>query len=223
MRNDQHLAYKLRRQGKSYKQIKKELGIASSTLSNWFAQLEWSQAIKTDLTRRAAYIATKRLRKSIQERKVIWERNREEARQAARRAFATLIKNPLFIAGIMLYWGEGDNKIENGLVRLSNTNQHMIRVYTRFLLEICAVPPEKLRVGMILYPDLKEAACRNVWSEATGLPKEQFHKTQYIQGRHPSKRLSHGICMISTSNRLLKEKIVVWIDLLQKMYPSPAS
>jgi len=213
---------RLRQQGKSYKQIRKELGIATSTLSSWFSGLPWSKTIKTDLTKRASYVATKRLRKSIHARKVVWEQSREKARQEARNDFPKLLGNPLFVAGIMLYWGEGDSKVENGLVRLSNTNPHMIRVFTRFLLEICMVPKRKLRVGMILYPDLKEDACLTMWSAITNIPKEQFHKTQFIQGRHPSKRLSHGICMISVSSRLQKEKIVEWIDQLQKLYPAQA-
>lgn len=218
MRNDKHLAIELRKKGKSYKQIEKELGIARSTLSGWFSDFHWSQVIKKDLTRKANYINHHRFRQWIKVRTEMWERWREEARVQARKEFKNLKDNPLFIAGIMLYWGEGDNQVGNGLVRLSNTNANMMRVYTRFLREICGVLPEKIRGEMILYPDLNENFCKIYWSSATLIPSHQFYKTQYIKGRHPTKRLAYGILIASFSSRQLKEKIFVWIDLFQKGY-----
>lgn len=218
MRNDKHLAMKLRKQGMSYKKIEKELGIARSTLSGWFSELEWSRDIKQDLTRRAYYITHNKFRQYVKNRQKLWELWREEAREEARRNFPELVKNPLFVAGIMLYWGEGDSKIENADVRLGNTDPKMMHLYTKFLLEICGAPFEKLRGAMILYPDLNEEVCQDFWSNATTLPKEQFTKTQFIAGRHPTKRLSHGICQVRYGSRQLKEKIFVWIDLFHKHY-----
>jgi hypothetical protein len=78
------------------------------------------------------------------------------------------------------------------------------------------VPKENLRATLILYPDLSEERCINFWARIIGIPKSQFYKTQFIKGRHPTKRLAHGICMIMCGNRQLKEKIMVWIDLLSK-------
>lgn len=62
MRNDRHLAIKLRKKGASYNKIRKELGIPKSTMNYWFRNLRWSQQIKKELTRKALYIAKKRLR-----------------------------------------------------------------------------------------------------------------------------------------------------------------
>lgn len=215
MRNDKHIATKLRRQGKSYNNISKELGVPMSTLSNWFSDVGWSKSIKIDLTKKANYIARKRLRTYNKKQKIFWEAWREQARQQARDTFSKLKSNPLFISGIMLYWAEGDNKPRNPF-RLSNTDPRMIKLYVKFLIESLNVPKENIRLGLILYPDLIEDKCINFWSENTNIHKSQFYKTQFIQGRHPTKRLSYGICMVTCGNRQLKEKALLWIDLLSK-------
>lgn len=215
MRNDKHIATKLRRRGKSYSKISKELGVPKSTLSDWFSDIDWSKSIKADLTKKANYIARKRLRAYNKKQKIFWEAWREQARQQARDNFSKLKSNPLFISGIMIYWGEGDSKPENPF-RLSNTDPRMIKLYVKFLIESLNVSRENIRLGLILYPDLVEDRCIDFWSENTGINKSQFYKTQFIRGRHPTKRLSHGICMVTCGNRQLKEKALIWIDLLSK-------
>lgn len=218
MRNDKHITIKLRKQGKSYSRISKEIGIPKSTLSDWFSNKKWSQVIKKELTRKANYIARKRLRLINKALREEWEKWREKARKEARREFVRLQRNPLFIAGIMLYWGEGDSKIENSAVRLSNTNPDLIKIFSLFLQKVCRVQKERMRVAIILYPDLNEKKCKHFWSMATGISENQFTKTQFIKGKHPTKRLSHGICIINVSSRELKEKVFVWINLFHTTY-----
>jgi len=215
MRNDKHIALKLRKEGKSYKKISAELDIPKSTLSEWFSGKSWSTEIKNELARKANFISGKRLDRYNIERKVLREKQREKARQDAKKEFIELSTNPLFIAGIMLYWGEGDSKLENGLVRLSNTNPNIMRIFTLFLIKICKIPTERIKSWVLLYHDLNEKKCLEFWSNATGLQLSQFTKPTYIQGRHPTKRLSYGICQVTCTNRLAKEKIAVWIDLFQ--------
>ena len=215
MRNDKHLAIELRRRGKSYNKISKELGIAKSTLSGWFSKLDWSDILKQELARKANFVARKRLRLVNKQRREMWELWRQEHRDDATRQFPILKNNSLFLAGLMLYWGEGDSVMKNCFVRLANTHPDMVTIFTSFLRNICFVPDEKIKVQLILYPDLKENVCRNIWMKATNLPRGQFIKTQYIKGRHPTKRLSYGICSVYVSSRGLKEKIFTWLKLYQ--------
>src|SRR3989344_43603 len=114
MRDDKHIAIKLRKEGKSYNKISKELNIAKSTLSGWFSGLDWSDIIKQELARKANYVARKRLRLVNKQRREMWERWRQEHRDKAAYQFPLLKKNPLFLAGLMLYWGEGDSLMKNG-------------------------------------------------------------------------------------------------------------
>jgi len=217
MRNDQHLAIKLRKKGISYSKISKELGIPKSTLCCWFRDLDWSKEIKEKLNERNIRKSRKRMRIISKVNKLRWKKWRESYQKEAKKEYNYFRKNSLFISGLNLYWGEGDNKLENGIVRLSNTDPRMIRIFCNFLSAI-RVPKNKIRVSLILYPDLLDNKCKIFWSKASKIPLCQFYKTQFIKGRHPTKRLEHGICIIQMNSRGLKEKIFVWTELFYQEY-----
>jgi hypothetical protein len=212
MRGDKAIAINLRLQSKSYNEISGLLKVSKSTLSGWFRENPRSVKIRKALTLQSNQERGKALGLFNALR---WQKWREEARIEARKEFQKLADNPLFIAGLMLYWGEGDSKPQNA-VKLTNTNAQMIALYIKFLLHAMKVPKEKIKAAIILYPDLIEQDCLAFWAKTTGLPLRQFHKTQVIQGRHKTNRLQNGICMITFSSRQLKEKMLVWIDLLSK-------
>jgi len=214
MRNDKHLAEKLRRKGNSYNKISKDLNIPKSTLVCWFSKLNWSLEIKKELERKAAYNSRRRLIKYVREKQKEWEKWRESFREDARNKFPNFINNPLFVTGLNLYWGEGDSKLENGIVRLVNTDCRMVSLFVKFLKNFCEIPQEKILAAMTLYPDLNEEKCKNFWSESIGIPVQQFRKTQFIKGKHPTKKVRNGMCTVFIHSRGLKEKIHTWINLL---------
>lgn len=216
MRNDRHLAIKLRKKNKSYNEISQTLNIPKSTLAYWFRNAYWSRKIKKNLIKEAQRKAKRQLRLMVKARKKFWEKCHQSYREQAAKEFPILKQNPLLLAGLMLYWGEGDSKIENGKVRLSNIDPVMIRLFVSFLYSICKIPREKIKIFIILYPDLDEQICKKYWNRISKIPLSQFEKVQFIQGRHPTKRLSHGICSVGVSSRELKEKIFVWLKLYQK-------
>ncbi len=94
----------------------------------------------------------------------------------------------------------------------------MIVVFIRFLKETLAVSSDKIRIGVILYPDLNEEKCLDFWQKRTKIPNHQFHKTQFIPGRHPTKRSEWGICMVSVCDRMVKEKVGTWIKIMGDKY-----
>jgi len=216
MRTDKELAIKLRERKKSYNFISNKLNIPKSTLHGWFKKLKWSDKIKKELIKKNKIATLKNLRAMAVTNKARWEQWREQYRIEAKKEFSKLKSEPLFISGLMLYWGEGDSRIENGCVRLSNTHAKMIEIFNLFLQKICKIPLKKIRLYMILYPDLNESICKEFWSKHCHIPKNQFIKTQYIKGKHPTKRLANGICMIHVSSRGLKEKIFTWLNLYQE-------
>lgn len=215
MRYNKNAAIKLRRQGKSYNEIYKLLRIPKSTLSYWFKNDKKSQKIKLTLSGKSNKLVAERIKKFVRNNKKRWEKIRADAREEARKEFKFLSQNPLFTAGVMLYWAEGDSVLKNPL-RFTNTNASMIALYVKFLIKVCGVPKEDLRANIILYKDLDERYNINFWSRASTIPKIQFYKTQYIKGKHKTKRLTNGICMIICNKRIRKEKMMVWIDLLSK-------
>ncbi|OHB21766.1 MAG: hypothetical protein A3J67_06695 [Parcubacteria group bacterium RIFCSPHIGHO2_02_FULL_48_10b] len=94
----------------------------------------------------------------------------------------------------------------------------MIRLYSIFLKKVLNIPLEKIKIGLILYPDLSDEQCKRFWKEIVRLPENNFMKTQYIRSRHPTKRLSWGICMVVVNNLEQKVKMLTWIDLFSRKF-----
>jgi hypothetical protein len=213
MRNDKLQAIDLRKSGKSYSQISDELKVSKSTLSGWFGKEDWSDTIKLKLSKSIQEKHTARLIDLNQIRGENLERVYSDARVEAQSEFERLKYNPIFISGIMLYWGEGD-KVNKNAVKFTNTDPKMIQLYVFFLSKICNIPEEKIKAQVIIYPDLDNDTCKSYWAENSNLPLSNFTKTSVIEGRHKTNRLSNGICMVIVSSSYFKVKILEWIKLL---------
>jgi len=220
MRKDKEKAFELRRQNKSYKTISRELGIPLGTLAGWFRHELWSQDIRDKLGQEASLAFPEKLKRIVAANKKRWADLHETYREEASNEFETLKNDPLFIVGLMLYWGEGDKKLENSQVALSNSDPHLIRLFYLFLTKTMHISPERITVRLLLYPDLIERVQKNLWSKATKISLAQFRSSTTIQGRHPTKRNSYGVCFMRVNSRQLKEKIMKWLDLSQQYFYS---
>jgi len=217
MRKDKVKAYELRRKEKSYSEISRTLKIAKSTLAGWFKDEEWSQSIRDKLGTLQSLAYPKKLAAIRKANKERWAKTHQNYRDAGEKKFESLKDNPLFLAGIMLYWGEGEKSPKMSRVKLANTDPAMIRLFYLFLKDALKVPADRIFIWLLLYPDLNDDMQKRFWSKATGVPLSQFKGSIYIKGRHPTKRLSYGVCNIYVQGRELKEKILTWIILYQKL------
>lgn len=217
MRKDKIKAYELRRQEKSYKEISKSLGIPLGTLTYWFKNEEWSKEIRNKLGTLQSLSYPKKLAAIQKANKDRWAKTYQSYRDTAESEFTGLKDNPLFLACLMLYWGEGDKDPKYGRVKLSNTDPLMIRLFYLFLKDVLGVPKERICIWLLLYPDLKDEMQKNFWSRATGIPIRHFKNSIYIKGRHPTKRLSYGVGNIYVQSRELKEKVMTWLRLYQEI------
>lgn len=220
MRNDKEKAFLLRRQNKSYKQISRELNIPLSTLAGWLKNELWSQDIRNKLGQEASLAFPEKLRSIVAANKKRWSDWHEICRQEAINEFPRLKDNPLFLAGVMLYWGEGSKSQKDSHVTFANSDPEMIRVFNNFLIEVAKIPKEKISAWLLLYPDLIDSVQKNFWSKASGIPLLKFNKSIYIKGKHPTRRLSYGVCTIQVSSRALKERMLKWIELYQNYFRS---
>ena len=209
-------ALKLRRQGKSYKTIVKMIGVPKTTLAGWLKGYKWSDAIKQKLTRiqnenaRHRMIAiTDKVRKH---RQVLYRNYRDQARLNFEKHF----KDPIFVAGLMLYWGEGDNKLSNGQIRISNSDPMILRFFHKFLSAYLPKIYPKIKMSLVLYPDLKDLQSRRYWAEKVGIPLDRFMKSQYIQGRSTKRTLPYGTAQIYVCSTAHKHQLLEWIEQARK-------
>lgn len=212
------IAFRLRKLGKSYREIVQEIRMSKGTISLWFKDVDWSKDIQAQLAKRARDISTARLIVLNTARKKKLQQLYRKAEEEAAQEFAKFRNDPLFIAGIFTYWGEGDKRDKNSL-RLCNTDPIMIKIYVEFLQKICNVPPERICPWLLLYPDLNEHICKKFWIKNAGLASCSFKKSIFIEGRHKRNRLTYGVCNISVHDSYLKAKLLRWIKLFSENPP----
>ncbi|MBL7044986.1 MAG: hypothetical protein ISR98_00065 [Parcubacteria group bacterium] len=215
MRKDKEKALFLRKSGRSYKQIKEELGIPVSTLSEWLSPHKWSQNIKKSLTEVAKKENSVRIQSLNNIRGEHLKKLYKEAEIEAIKEFEGLKYHPLFIAGIMIYWGEGDRVTKHN-IRVSNTDPVMIKLFVDFLIKICNAPKNRIKSSLLLYPDLNDIVCKEYWSKNALIPENSFNKSIFITGKHKTKRLQYGVCNTVFTSTYTKRKLLIWLKLLSK-------
>ncbi len=205
-------AIQLRKKGKSYQEISISLGVAKSTLSNWFRQAKWSVDIYKKLEKEARAKARQRMTQMSHEARRQRIQMYEGKRLLARKEYKTYKKELLFMSALAIYWGEGDKSLKNGNIRVSNSDPQMLRIIRLFFEKYFPELRQKIRAYLILYPDLDEQNCLRYWSTEVGLPEKLFYKSSYIQGKSEKRTLTYGVGTIIITNRAHKEKVVAWVE-----------
>lgn len=213
MRKDKEIAFHLRLNGKSYNEIHAALKVPVSTLSDWFSKIDWSKDMAKKLAAAVQKHHTARIVELDKVRGAHLKRVYEEARKEAKVDLIELKYNPLFIAGLMLYWGEGD-KLTDHSTKLSNTDPGLIRLYVSFLKRACRIPEQKIKAQLLIYPDLNNKECRSYWARESGIAPTQFTKSTTIQRKHKTRRIKYGVCMVNVSSTYFKVKILEWLRSL---------
>ncbi|MCR4333793.1 MAG: hypothetical protein NUV60_02155 [Patescibacteria group bacterium] len=215
MRKDKEIVFKMRKSGKSYNEIYAALKIPKATLSDWFSKIDWSNDIAKKLAIAVQKQHTIRLVELDKIRGTHLKRAYNEARDEANEELKELKYNPLFIAGLMLYWGEGD-KLTKYSTAITNTDPNLIRLYVSFLKNACRVPEKKIKAHVLIYPDLNEEDCRKYWAHESGINLSNFTKSTTILGRHKTRRIKYGVCIIGISSTYFKVKVLEWLKLLPR-------
>jgi hypothetical protein len=117
----------------------------------------------------------------------------------------------LKIAGTMLYWGEGTKS--GGTVTFSNSDPVMVKVFIKFLRNICGIAENRLRALLHVYPDQDEKKLKYFWSKNTNIPVSQFSKSfvHIKRGGSYKKSSQYGTISLRYSDKWLLTIINNWI------------
>ncbi|TSD03198.1 MAG: Uncharacterized protein Athens071416_259 [Parcubacteria group bacterium Athens0714_16] len=213
MKDKKDRAFELRKNGHTYAYISEILGVPKSTLSDWFAHHPWSEEIR----KKNSIVSAKRNIQNLNEKtKNKLKEKYKKAEKEAEMEFKKHKNNPLFVAGLMLYIGEGDKNIVDGMIRISNFDPNVLKIFMLFLDKFFFVKKEKVKFWILLYPDLNEKTCKVWWKNKLQIGDRDFYKNQIIKGKHKKKRLQYGVGNIILSNKFLKKKLLRWIDLISE-------
>jgi hypothetical protein len=181
--------------------------VKKSTLATWCREIRLSDA-------QVAAIKARRAPQPGIPRNTNNKRLAEIAtiRSIARNEAHRLINDPLWVAGIVLYWAQGA-KTRNH-VSVTNSDARALRLFIRWI-RTYVEPNAAFSMHMHLHAGNDEAAARNHWRAETGLHTANFHKT-FIKPKgtgHRKNHLPHGVCAVRLRKAADAWNIIMeWID-----------
>lgn len=147
----------------------------------------------------------------------------QEVYRQQREKLINIKRESFFIAGLMLYLGEGDKK-NRVRVGLANTDPAVIQFFVKWLKDFLGVDGQRIRAELHLYENMDIEAEKLFWEKITGLSRKQFYKTQIRKLREGSftyqESQRHGTCSIIFANTEKKREVMMaikaFLDLYQK-------
>jgi hypothetical protein len=181
----------LRRTGLSYGEIMELIAVKKSTLATWCRDVRLTEEqIDAIKTRRAPEPGIPRDTNRKRRRDI------EMIRARAALEAEHLIDDPLWLAGSVLYWGEGF-KTQSQL-GMANADPHALRLFMRWS-DRFHLPPTGFRAKINLHADNDEPAARRWWSSELEIPLDDFNKS-FVKPDgtgHRKNHLRHGVCMVT--------------------------
>ncbi|HEX4104415.1 MAG TPA: helix-turn-helix domain-containing protein [Candidatus Paceibacterota bacterium] len=219
-REAQQRAIQLRKEGKSYSEIKKELGVSKSTLSVWLRERPLSEA-RLKALRDWNHVRIEHYRETRR-------RNREKALMAVYQKekgyINKLTARDIFIGGLFLYWGEG-GKTRTMEVSLSNTNPAIVKAFIVWLQKSFGIPKEEIKIRLHLYRDMDISKEVKFWSKTLKVGRKNFKKP-YIK-KSALAELSykngfgHGTCNVLLFNAMVAKRVLMGLRVLRDFYLGP--
>lgn len=206
----------LRSEGKSYSQIRSELSVSKSTLSRWLRQYPLSKKRISEL-RDNSQKRIEKYRNTMQQKR---NKRLHDVYLLEQKIILPLSKKELYIAGLFLYWGEG-NKASRNIVSIANTDPSVLLFALHWLIKGCNVNKQDIKVSLHLYKDMDISHFISYWSTLLGISPSSFLKP-YIKNSDKQnikhKGFGNGTCSLNVYNTRLKEKIMMGIKSIGDSY-----
>lgn len=198
----------------SYSGIRKRVAVSKSTLSRWLKEFPLSKKRINELKRngwKKAEVKIEKFRASMRRKRNLKDR---EVYEKYRKRFDNLPKEAFFIAGLMLYLGEG-SKSDYYNTSLANTDPKIIKFFIRWLNDFLEIPKEKIKAALHLYENMDIEKEKSFWERELGLREDQFYKPWITKLKKSSfsykESFRHGTCSISVLGAEKKREVMMAI------------
>jgi len=173
-------AMRLRKGGKSIREIASVVGVSKSTVSYWCRDISLSAKQIELLADQQAMGVLKSAERKRRDRK----QRTKNMMEKGGRDVGVLTERDLFMIGLALYWGEG-YKQGSQETALTNSDPAIIVLFIRWLKEIYGVSKNDLilRVSINSVHKNREKEVKKYWVDVTGVPLKQFTKTSFIKAK----------------------------------------
>jgi hypothetical protein len=214
-KEDKQKAINLRKEGKSYSEIKSLLGVNKSTLSGWLKDMPLS-------SERMRQLRDHNLKRIENFRRTMAEKKKAKLDLVfgkVKKDISRLKDRDLFIGGLFLYWGEG-SKRDRGGISFTNTNPAMIKFFIKWL-GLMGFGKDKLKVNLHLYSEMDQVKQINYWSKELGISKKQFRrpyiKNSFSRDIKYKSGFGQGTCSVILEKQEMNDYILMALKYLEEL------
>jgi len=198
----------------SYSRIKKAVPVSKSTLSYWLRNFPLSIKRINELKRAGWSKAQSKIEKFRTAMRRKRDREDQKVYEKYQRRFKKLTEETFFIAGLMLYLGEG-SKTDYHTVKLSNTDPDIMQFFIRWLNEFLETPRERIKAALHLYENMDIEKEKSFWKHKLRLKERQFYKPWITKLRRSSfsykESFRHGTCSVMIGGVKEKREVMMAI------------
>jgi len=213
---EKRVVVKLRKQGKSYSEIKKIVNVSKSSLSLWLKNVPLTQKQLQGLKEKKS-VAIERYRATM---KLKREKRVSNYYIKQSRKWLPLSARELNIAGLFLYLGEG-GKTSRNTVSISNTDPSVMKFALYWIVHCLKVPKRKIRLNLHLYSDMNQNKEISYWLRQLALKASNLNKPYIKKSSRTDidqKGFGHGTCSLYVHNTVIKENILMAIRAITDNY-----
>lgn len=168
-------AIALRKKGYSYKEIMKEVKVAKSSISLWLKDLPLTDDEKQYLRKRLdSNISRGRIKAATANHEHKLHRDKQIIMDA-QEEFKKFVHDPLFHAGISLYWAEGSKR--SNVFLFVNSDVDMVNVMLVWLEKFTQYKREELGYRLFVHKPYVHKEYEKVWAKNLEVPLTRFKKT----------------------------------------------
>lgn len=202
----------LRKQGLSYNQIKNKIQISKSTLSRWLQNYPLSKK-QINILRGSNKLRIEKFRNTLKKKH---EERLHVYYDQEKKKIIPLLKKNLYIAGLFLYWGEG-NKFSRYTVSINNTDPAILKFCLYWMVYSLHVDKKRIKVFLHLYEDMDTKKEMSYWSNILNISLVQFMKPYIKKSKKKDidqKGFGHGTCGLRIDDVMLKERILMGLKAI---------
>jgi transposase len=219
------IAVAMRKEGRSYREIREEVGVAKSTLSLWLRDVPLTEEQQLALARRCPATASRRARAT----RASAAQRRERIQAEAAAQVVELSESELFVAGVVAYWAEGakNKPWRTGTrVRFLNSDDRFVTLFLRWL-ALIGVTEDRICFRLHIHESADIPAALRFWSEQLGVDQARFLNTSVKRHNPKTVRTNvgttyHGcLCVEVRQSAALNLQIDGWCQGLGAALPPP--
>jgi len=203
-------AVKLRKQGRSIRDIESELKITRSTLSGWFKNVELTKSQKKVLEHKHQKALVKARKEAVK-----WHNKQKADRLkiAEFEADKTLSKitadrEILELSLALLYLGEGAKV--GSKTSIGNSDPLILKFFLKIMRDVYAIKVDNMSFYLHLRADQNPELMKKYWSKELRIPINRFMKASIDKRTIKTKTYPHykGVCVIDCGNVAVQRKLV---------------